>query len=146
MTWQGGKVSREPALGTSFAPLRPLLAGHQHDAEGGLQALARAVRDHGPMRLELRLLQGDTVEHWQVNGGRAVRAARAARAARRPRARSADVVVVMRRETWVQIAQGRLSPFDALFAGRLRVGGDLEGAKRLVQHLSDPLVPFVPPC
>jgi putative sterol carrier protein len=54
--------------------------------------------------------------------------------------------VVMRPETWMQIAQGRMAPYDALFGGRLRVGGDLEKAKSIIQHLSDPAVPYVPPC
>jgi putative sterol carrier protein len=54
--------------------------------------------------------------------------------------------VVGRHETWLQIAQGKLSPFEAFITGRLLVGGDTELAKRLVQHLSDPSVPYVSPC
>jgi putative sterol carrier protein len=54
--------------------------------------------------------------------------------------------VVVRHETWRQIAQGKLSPFEAFITGRLLVGGDIELAKRLVQHLSDPSVPYVSPC
>jgi putative sterol carrier protein len=141
MTWQGGKAPRDPAVATPFAPLRPLLAGHRQDAEEALQNLAHAVRDvDARVQLQVRLLEGDDIEHWDVKGGRA------ARAARRAGPKSADVIVIMRRETWLQIAQGRLAPFDALFAGRLRVGGDVEAAKRLVQQMSDPSVPFVPPC
>ena len=49
-------------------------------------------------------------------------------------------------DTWLQIAQGKLNPFDAFISGKLRVGGDVELAKRLVQHLSDPSVPYVSPC
>jgi putative sterol carrier protein len=52
----------------------------------------------------------------------------------------------MRPETWMQIAQGQLAPYDALYAGRLRVGGDLEAAKELTQHLTDPASPYVQPC
>jgi hypothetical protein len=44
------------------------------------------------------------------------------------------------------IAQGQLSPFDALFTGRLRFGGDGELGKRVARELSDPSLPFVPPC
>lgn len=141
MTWQGGKTPRVQAVASPFAPLHPLLPGHEHDAEAGLQALAQALRTHAPpVRLQIRLLEGGKAEHWDVKGGKATRAARSADA------KAADVLVVMRRDTWVQIAQGRLSPFEALFAGRLRAGGNLETAKRVVQHLSSRTVPFVPPC
>ena len=53
---------------------------------------------------------------------------------------------MLRKDTWAQIAGGRLSPYDALFSGKLRIGGDVELAKQLVQHLSDPSVPYVSPC
>lgn len=141
MTWQGGKRPKEVAEPTPFAPLQPLLAGHQEDPEEGFQKLAHALRDYeSPVRIHVRLLHDDRVEHWEVQGGSA------APAARRHEPKKADVLLVVRRETWVQIAQGRLSPFDAFFTGRLRVGGNVEAAKRLTQHLSDPTVPFVSPC
>lgn len=140
MTWQGGKRPREEVVPAPFAPLRPLLAGHQQDDDESLHKLAHALRDYdSTVRIHIRLLHDDKAEDWEVQGGRAARAAR-----RQPK--KADVLVVVRRETWLQIAHGRLSPFEALFAGRLRVGGNLEAAKRLTQHLSDPTVPFVPPC
>jgi putative sterol carrier protein len=44
------------------------------------------------------------------------------------------------------MAHGRLSPFDALLSGKLRIGGDTALAKRVAQHLSDPSVPFVGLC
>ena len=52
----------------------------------------------------------------------------------------------MRPETWAQIAQGQLSPYEALYSGKLRVGGDLEMAKMIVKHLTDPSAPYVAPC
>ena len=141
MTWQGGKRPQEATVTTPFAPLQPLLAEHQQDPEEGCHKLAQALSNYdSPVRIHIRLLHEGKVEHWEVQGGLATAAAQ------RREPEEADVVVIMRRETWVQIAQGRLSPFDALFSGRMRVGGNLELAKRLVQHLSDPTVPFVPPC
>src|SRR5215472_16025172 len=59
---------------------------------------------------------------------------------------SADVHVVTQAETLTQIATGQLAPYDALFGGKLRVGGNLEMAKSITQHLSDPAVPYFPPC
>jgi putative sterol carrier protein len=41
-----------------------------------------------------------------------------------------DLEVVVSEETWVEIANGDLSPVDAYLAGRMEVTGDLEFAKR----------------
>jgi hypothetical protein len=65
-------------------------------------------------------------------------------AAARRQPKKADVLVVVRRETWLQIARGRLALRGAL-RRTAASGGNLEAAKRLTQHLSDPTVPFVPP-
>ena len=141
MTWQGGKRAPEQNLPTGFAPLRRFLEEQKQDPEESFQKMAQALKDYeAPVRIHIRLLNDEQVEHWEVEGG----SARAA--ARRKEPKKADVVVILRRETWVEIAQGRLSPFDALFSGNMRVGGDIEEAKRIAQHLSDPAVPFVAPC
>jgi putative sterol carrier protein len=41
-----------------------------------------------------------------------------------------DFEVVVSEETWVEIANGDLSPVDAYLAGRMELSGDLEFAKR----------------
>jgi putative sterol carrier protein len=41
-----------------------------------------------------------------------------------------DFEVVVSEETWVEIANGDLSPVDAYLAGRMELTGDLEFAKR----------------
>jgi putative sterol carrier protein len=41
-----------------------------------------------------------------------------------------DLEVVVSEETWVEIANGDLSPIDAYLAGRMELTGDLEFAKR----------------
>jgi putative sterol carrier protein len=41
-----------------------------------------------------------------------------------------DVEIVVSNETWVEIANGDLSPIDAYLTGRMEVTGDLEFAKR----------------
>jgi hypothetical protein len=144
MTYQGGKKAREEnvAPSSTFACLQPLLEGHEQDIPESLQRLAQALGSYdSPVRLQIRVIGEDqTVNSWDVKDGSA------SSAARRSKAKAGDVVVVVRHETWLQIAQGRLAPFDALFEGKLRVGGDLELAKSITQHLSDPAVPFVSPC
>lgn len=141
---EGGKriratVGDKPA--SPFTRLRPLLQPHEQDAADGVRKLADALHGLGDsVRLHLRMLEDETVDHWEVEGGTRKSAAHQ----RAPG--SADVVLIVRRETWLQMAHGRLSPFDALLSGKLRIGGDTELAKRVAQHLSDPAVPFVGLC
>ncbi len=141
MTWQGGKRREEPA-GSPFARLAPLVHRDKAaDLDGSVRELATALKGaKSDVKLHLHFVTGaetaEVVDHWEVVGGKA----------RRQKPRDADVVVVMRPETWMQIARGQLAPYDALFAGKLRVGGDLEAAKELVKQLTDPTAPYVPPC
>jgi hypothetical protein len=141
---EAGKKIRE-AVGdrppSSFAPLRPLLQPHQQDAADGLRKLAAGLAGlDARVRLHVQLVDGETVEHWSIEGGTGKPIVQ-----KHP-PKQADIRLVLRRATWLSIAQGRLSPFDALFAGRMRFGGDSELGKRIARHLSDPSVPFVPPC
>jgi SCP-2 sterol transfer family len=141
---EGGKEIRG-AVGSAppspFAPLRALLQPHEQDPGDGIRKLASALDGLGaPVCLHIRLLDGDTVDHWEVEGGTLNASAN------RRAPRSADVILIVRRDTWLRMAHGRLSPFDALLSGKLRVGGDTALAKRVAQHLSDPSVPFVGLC
>ena len=141
MTWQGGKKPPDAASAMQFACLKPLAGVQQTDVTETFQSLAQALHSYGsPVRLHLRLVDGEKFDHWDVEGGAK------APAARRSAPKNADVHVVMRHDTWIAIASGELAPFDAMFAGKLRVGGNLELAKNIARHLSDPSVPFVPPC
>jgi putative sterol carrier protein len=130
MTWQGGKLRREASETLPFARLRAL-AGPEDDATKSLEQLTKAMSGLGkPVRLHIQLVSGadgETVEHWDVQGGKG-------RKAKKGEPKNADVVVVMRPETWAQIAQGQLAPYEALYSGRLRVGGDFEIAKAVVKH------------
>jgi hypothetical protein len=141
---QGGKKIRA-AVGdrqpSPFAPLRPLLRPHEQDAADGLRKLAVALAGlDARVRLHVQLLDSEAVEHWSIEGGTGKSTVK------RRTPKQADVRLVLRRTTWLAIAQGRLSPFDALFAGRMRFGGNSQLGKRVARHLSDPSVPFVPPC
>jgi SCP-2 sterol transfer family len=143
MTWQGGKLRREDAGLQPFAPLRKLAARHGDVAES-LDQLSSALSGLGkPVRLHIRLVSGDdgeAVEHWEVQGG-----SRSGKV-KKGEPKDADVTVVMRPETWAQIAQGQLAPYEALYTGRIRVGGNFEAAKAIVKHLTDPAAPYVAPC
>jgi alkyl sulfatase BDS1-like metallo-beta-lactamase superfamily hydrolase len=140
----GGKAIRG-AVGdvrpSPFAPLKALLQPHEQDAAEGIRRLAAALQGLGAAaRLHLRVLDGETVEHWEVEGGTLPAAAR------QQTPKNADMTLILRRDTWLRMAHGRLSPFDALLSGRMRLGGDTALAKSIVKHLSDPTVPFVGLC
>jgi hypothetical protein len=133
MIREGAKSSRvelsdRPA--TAFAPLRPIVEEGVSELDATVRGLADAMSGVEPSpRIHLRLVEGDeTVETLATADG------------------EPEVIVVLSRDTWLAIAQGRLAPYEALVAGRLRVGGDLGLAKRVTQHLSDPSVPYVEPC
>lgn len=130
---EGAKSSREelsdrPATG--FAPLRPIVEEGVSELDATVQGLADAMSGVEPTpRIQLRLVEGDeTVETLATADG------------------EPEVIVVLSRDTWLAIAQGRLAPYEALVVGRLRVAGDLGLAKRVTQHLSNPSVPYVEPC
>ena len=132
MTWQGGKLRREQGETLSFARLRTL-ARPQDDAAKGINQLSKALSGLGKqVRLHIGLVSGPDaarVQHWDVQGG-----AKSGKV-KRGKPKEADVVVVMRPETWAEIAQGQLAPYEALYSGKLRVGGDFEMAKAIVKHL-----------
>ena len=143
MTWQGGKRGREVGPISPFARLKPL-AVDQDDPEKGLNNLALALTGFGkPMLLQVHLVtgnDGEPVEHWEIKAG-----SKDTKVQRKD-SKKPDLIIVMRPETWTQIAQGLLAPYDALFAGKLRVGGDFEMAKNITKHLTDPSATYVSPC
>ena len=143
MTWQGGKLRRDDVGTLSFAPLRTL-ARPQDDAAKSINQLSKALSGLGKqVRLHIGLVSGadgERVQHWDVQGG-----AKRGKV-KKGKPKEADVVIVMRPGTWADIAQGQLAPYEALYSGRLRVGGDFEMAKAIVKHLTDPSAPYVAPC
>lgn len=141
MTWQGGKRGREQRP-SPFARLKPLATSPDNTATS-LTNLARALSSYEkPVRLHIQLVsgtEGSAVDHWEVLGGPSPKAANA-------QPQEADIVIVMRPDTWAQIAQGMLPPYEALYTGRLRVGGDFEAAKAITKYLTDPATSYVAPC
>jgi len=142
MTWQGGKLRREERGTLSFACLRTL-AQPQDDAAKSINQLSKALGGLGkPVRLHIGLVSGadgGRVQHWDVQGSKSGKV-------KKGKPKDADVVVLMRPETWAEIAQGQLAPYEALYLGRLRVGGNFEMAKAIVKHLTDPSASYVAPC
>jgi putative sterol carrier protein len=141
---QGGKPIRAtlPPKTSPFAPLKPLVSGRGRDVEASLSKLSQSLGSfEKPLHVHVQLIDGDETEHWEIAAG-----SKKGSAKKQKKPRIAEVHVVLRKDTWLQIAGGRISPYDALFKGKLRIGGNVELAKQLVRHLSDPSVPYVSPC
>ena len=141
MTWQRGKRPREAPPRSPFARLAPLVGQNKtEDIETSLRGFAAALKGaKTKATLHLRLVSGtetEIIDHWEIAGGKA----------RRAGTKGADVVVVMRPETWLAIARGELPPYEALLSGKLRVGGDFEAATEIVRQLSNPSDRYLPPC
>jgi putative sterol carrier protein len=95
------------------------------DFDESMQAGAKLLgRGKDVGRLQVRLLgeRGSRYYTFEVLGGEC----------RVTKARSDDVdfELVVSSETWVELANGDLSPVDAYLAGRLELTGDVEFAKR----------------
>lgn len=143
MTWQGGKRPQETGPVAAFARLKPF-ADDKDDPAKSLQKLAKALSRYGrTVSLHFRLVTGQGGEDWE---DWEVKAGSKGGKVSHTRPKKPDVVIVLRPETWAQIAQGRLAPYEALYTGRLRVGGDFEEAKAITRHLTDPAFAYLAPC
>lgn len=138
----GGKAIRASFSDTSaspFAPLRALNPGERHDIADEVASISAALGDFPESAIvHLRILDEQQTHDWELCSGPAPASEQVPPVP--------DVRLVIRRDTLRSILNGSLAPFDALFDGKVGVGGDTTLAKRLVEHLSDPSVPYVPPC
>ncbi|HWM29552.1 MAG TPA: SCP2 sterol-binding domain-containing protein [Woeseiaceae bacterium] len=144
---QGGKPHRasmvDAPVPSTFAALRPFLKSGDTDLTKSVEKLSTELADFDSrVNLNVKVLEGSNTHAWELACGPSGSATRR----RAGRSRKPDVRLVVRHDAWLQIAQGKLNPFDAFLSGKLLVGGDIGIAKRLVEHLSDPNVPYVSPC
>jgi putative sterol carrier protein len=144
---QGGKPHRgsmvESPAPSAFAPLRPFLTSGDTDLSRSVERLSTELADFDSrVSLDVKVLEGSNTHAWELTCGQN----RSAAQRRARKGKKSNVRVVARQDAWLQIAQGKLNPYDAFISGKLLVGGDIALAKRLVEHLSDPSVPYVSPC
>jgi hypothetical protein len=92
---------------SAFAPLRPFLKSNETDLSRGFENLsAELARLDSQVRLDVEVLEGSDTHAWVLECG-------LGRSLVRPRPRAGktkkpNVRVVVRHETWLQIAQGKL--------------------------------------
>jgi len=90
--------------------------------------------------LQIRVLDGATRHVW------CLRLKHKTVAQPGPIEETPDLEIVLRQDTWREIASGQLSPVDAYLGGRMRVRGDYELGKRLLRSVSSSPDASVDPC
>src|SRR5688500_12073209 len=104
----GGKPHRRTKLTaaapTAFAPLRALLKPDETDLTQSFQKLSAELAGFkDSMRLQVQVLEGSSTHDWELECGQ-----NGVSASRHSAQEAADVRVVVRHDTWLQIARGKL--------------------------------------
>lgn len=114
-----------------YATLRPLAGRKRGDLGAMFQSLAerlQATQERGCIRFSILGKAGQT--QWSLTLD-----AQGCRAHQEPVERP-DLEIVTQEDTWLRIAEGKLSPLVAFARGRLRVRGDEALGQRLLRPLA----------
>jgi len=130
-----------------YAKVRLLSGQPEPEIEGTLRKLAERLSKSGEKgSLGVRLVGDHEREVWFVDfrkpEPRVERVADPAGNYREP----IDFEVITRPDTWRGIASALLSPIEAFLRGELRLRGDAELAKKVVQKLATSKTDLVDPC
>ncbi len=123
------------------AVFRPLIKPKSRALKTSMTRLASELQGTSERGiLQFRVLDGATRHVW------CLRLKDKTVAQPGPTEETPDLEIVLRQDTWQEIACGQLSPVDAYLGGRLRVRGDYEMAKRLLRSVSVSPDASVDPC
>jgi SCP-2 sterol transfer family len=114
-----------------YAHLPPLIEPGTRADPASVHRLAELLESFGEsadINLQFVGITGTQGWHVTMEPGQA--------AAREDLVENADLELIMRLDTWTEIASGSLSPLVAFGSGRMRVRGDVGLAKRLLRHLA----------
>lgn len=115
----------------SYVKLRNVVESYEHDLGETFQRIAELLKSTDEHALlQIRILSGEKHLYWclELNeNGCKVRA---------EKHDHSDFEVVMRAETWWQIAEGSLSPLEAFIQNKMKIGGDVELGKRILRRLA----------
>ena len=116
-----------------YFTLRKLRAPLEKDLEMTFQRMAELLKkSEEKARIQFRITDGEQESYWGLElGPTACRVH--TKKAERP-----DFELITDAETWWQIAEGLLAPLRAFTQGKMRVRGDLELGKRILQRLASP--------
>jgi len=116
-----------------YFTLRKLRAPLEKDLEMTFQRMAELLKkSEEKARIQFRITDGEQESYWGLElGPTACRVH--TKKAERP-----DFELITDAETWWQIAEGLLAPLRAFTQGKMRLRGDLELGKRILQRLASP--------
>jgi putative sterol carrier protein len=116
-----------------FASFRPLIRTSRDDLRDSFQQMGQALADAKEQtRIHFRLVDSRKREAWTLDIGPGKSRVQDKHVGK------PKLEIITRTETWGDIAQGKLSPVEAFFKGKMRVRGDITMAKRLLRHLCEP--------
>ncbi len=115
----------------SYFTLRKLTTPTERDLGTTFQRMSELFKKTGEQaRLQFQILSDEGQKFWSVEitaKGSKVHAGSVD---------NPDFEIITSPETWWQIAEGALSPLRAFTQGKMRVRGDIELGKRLLQKLA----------
>lgn len=115
----------------AYFTLQNLTGPTNKDIGATFQRMSELLRYDGePGQLQVQILDGQEALHWTINvsgDGNQLAA---------EKSDHADFTMITTAETWLQIAAGILSPLKALLQGKLRITGDYQWGKNILQQLS----------
>jgi SCP-2 sterol transfer family len=116
----------------TYARVRRLTKQGDRDIGPTFRRLAELLRNsRSTGTLRCTILVGDKSRSWTFElKGRDCRLLRDA-------ATLPDLEIITLEPTWVEIADGRLSPLDAFTQGRMRILGDTALGSRLLRHVAE---------
>ncbi len=115
-----------------FATLRPLIDVKTKSLHRGFAKMSQSLRKSKERgRIQFRIM-GKKPEHWVLDlyQGRCTLS--------RTKIEGADFEILTQRETWRAVASGKLSPAEAFLRGKMRVRGDVDLGKRVLEQLAAP--------
>jgi putative sterol carrier protein len=124
------RIRDEPVLGDFATPLPRLSREGSDDLGATFERLSELIgASKETTTLNFRIADDAGSHLWSVTtepGGCSVTT---------ELTRAPDLEVIVDAETWSQIANGSVSPLEALGRGKMRVRGDVSRARRIVRRL-----------
>ena len=128
---------------SDYVKLKNLVDPPQREVDSTLKKLAADLGRSGERcRIQFRFLTEDgEIQRWLELGAK-TQIAEGMR-----KREDVQIEVALKLQTWFEVAEGKLSPVEAWYGGRMGFRGDLDLARRLVKAAAasgDKLCPFEP--
>jgi putative sterol carrier protein len=117
----------------AYFTFRKLSPAAEKNLEATFQHMADLLEGSAePARIQFQILEGDKKSVWLLDLG-PTSCRLSTEKDERP-----DFEIITTADTWWNLAEGSLSPFRAFTQGKLRVLGDIDLGRRVLQGLAEP--------